>query len=301
MVIIMLNFKQITLDDKENVKKYLALSGADTLEYSFTTLIIWQVHSKTMICEKGGLMYIMILGKNFRSFLMPFGRELKKEDVDPIFEYCRQNSCPVAFHSLTEEQKNILSLYYPGKFTFTENRDYGDYIYEAEKLRTLSGKKLNSKRNHINRFLAENPDWSYEPITKDNIDQAYKMNLEWKEQMKCYENSSLESEGCAVISAFKNFFDLGLDGGMLKAGGRVVAFSMGEALNESTYLVHIEKAFPDVNGAYPMINREFVIHNCDGFEFINREDDSGDEGLRKAKLSYKPYKIALKFDAKENK
>lgn len=102
-------------------------------------------------------------------------------------------------------------------------------------------------------------------------------------------------ELCAVRNCFENFLALGLRGGLLRVDGRVVAYTMGLPLNSDTFIVHIEKAFSDVAGAYPMINREFAAHNCADFKYVNREDDVGDEGLRRAKLSYKPAILLEKF------
>ena len=126
---------------------------------------------------------------------------------------------------------------------------------------------------------------------------AEAMHKEWCKLYGCGKNPSLKEESCAVSDAFCYFEELGLSGGMLSAGGAVVAFSIGDRLNKDTFLVHIEKAFPDIQGAYPMINKQFVIHNCENYRYVNREEDLGEEGLRKAKLSYQPYEILQKFGA----
>ena len=123
------------------------------------------------------------------------------------------------------------------------------------------------------------------------------MNLKWCAAADCKNDPGLQEESCAVKQAFRYFFDLGLDGGLLRAQDEVVAFSMGDRLNEQTYLVHIEKAFADINGAYPMLNKHFVLAHTQGYQYVDREDDAGDEGLRKAKLSYRPAIIAEKYRA----
>ena len=102
-----------------------------------------------------------------------------------------------------------------------------------------------------------------------------------------------------VKKALKYYHELQLSGGLIRANGQVVAFSLGDRLNDKTFLVHIEKAFANITGAYQIINREFVLNNCMDYEFVNREDDTGDESLRKAKLSYRPYEIVKKYVAKE--
>ena len=162
--------------------------------------------------------------------------------------------------------------------------------------KTLAGKKLHSKRNFINRFKAEQEgNWRYEPIDARNIGDAWRMNVEWCAEMGCGEDPSLLEESCAVRNCFETFDALGLRGGLLRVGDRAVAFSMGRPLSSDTFIVHIEKAFASVAGAYPMINQQFAAHNCAEYRYVNREDDVGDEGLRKAKLSYRPAILLEKY------
>ena len=123
----------------------------------------------------------------------------------------------------------------------------------------------------------------------------------WCQMQDMEERKGLKEESEAVKLALENFGKLELTGGLIRTEGKVVAFSVGDRLNDSTFLVHIEKAFSDINGAYPIINREFVRHNCLDFKYVNREDDAADEGLRRAKLSYHPYEIIKKYTAKEIK
>ena len=181
-------------------------------------------------------------------------------------------------------------------------------IYSAVDMITLKGKKFQSKRNFVSRFKS-NPEWSFEPITKENLHECRQMNEEWCKLYGCTKDQSLSQESCSVRCALKNFEALGLKGGLLRLAGKVVAFSLGEMLNSDTFLVHIEKAFANIQGAYPTISREFLLYcsNLDGndireadetkigFKYVNREDDAGDEGLRKAKLQYHPVFMLEKY------
>ena len=158
------------------------------------------------------------------------------------------------------------------------------------------------------RFL-ELPNWSYEQITAANLAECVKMNAEWCAQNGCGKDLSMEQESCAVGETLKNFEALKVKGGLLRLDNKVVAYTIGEMLNPDTFIVHIEKAFSDIRGAYPAMSREFIYHNMAnpktlvlpngkpneditiediGFKYINREDDAGDEGLRKAKLQFHP-------------
>jgi hypothetical protein len=284
-----MEFKMATLADREEIEKYLNMTSRPSLEYSFTTLYLWQKQFGMEFCIEEGFLFIRTSGKR-RMYLFPMGCGDEKSAVDKIV------SEDGIFYSLTKAQADKIEAWYPEKYTFTESRDMGDYVYETEALAYLKGKKLSAKRNHINRFIAENPEWSYEEITEDNLEEIKQMHTEW---LRLQDNQKeLETETVAVKIALSEYFSLGFSGGAIRTGGRIVAFSIGDKLSDSTFLVHIEKAFSAYSGAYQLINREFVQRNCTDYEFVNREDDAGDEGLRKAKLSYRPHHIVTKFLAK---
>ena len=284
-----MEFKRATLCDREEIERYLNMTSRPSLEYSFTTLYLWQEQFGMEFCIEEGFLFIRTSGKR-RMYLYPIGNGDEKSAVDKIV------SEGGTFYSLSKEQAEKIDAWYPEKYTFIESRDMGDYVYETQALAYLKGKKLSAKRNHINRFLAENPEWSYEEITEANIDEIRKMHEEWlglQDNLK-----ELETETVAVKIALSEYFSLGFSGGAIRVGGKIVAFSIGDKLSDNTFLVHIEKAFSAYSGAYQLINREFVQRNCMDYEFVNREDDAGDEGLRKAKLSYRPHHIVRKFLAK---
>ena len=289
--------KPVELKDKGWIEPLLESGPRETLEYNFTTIFIWRSIYNFRAARIGGHL-VLCSGAKKPSFLYPCGSGDIAPVLEEIISACRKEGIPPAFHSVSPRARAEIEALYPGQFSFTPVRDAADYIYEAESLRTLKGKKLSSKRNHINRFVEAHPDWKYEPITRENIDEVYRMNLELCNLADCQNEPSLQEEACAVKQAFRHFFDLGLDGGLLRTGDGIVAFSMGDRLNDDTYLVHIEKAFASVQGAYPMINQQFVLHNCGGYQLIDREDDAGDAGLRKAKLSYRPAVLAEKVLAR---
>ncbi len=295
----MTNFREIKIEDKEWVDKILENDLCESLENNFTTAYIWRNVFGVKISPlcNGEFYTTMTDVDGEKAFMVPCGKGNIKSALDEIFDYCQGNNIPPVFYSVTEQNRQVLEEHYPKVFEFEEIRDSFDYVYEAEKLRTLKGKKLAAKRNHINRFIENNPDWSYEEITPENIDEAYEMNKRWCVLSGCGDNRSLMEESCAVGEAFRHFFELKLRGGLIRAKGEVVAYSMGDKLSRDTFLVHIEKAYADIQGAYPIMNREFVIHNCDGFDYVNREDDTGDAGLRKSKLSYRPHRLVSKYMA----
>ena len=137
--------------------------------------------------------------------------------------------------------------------------------------------------------------WSYEKITVDNINECEELLKDWCRFNKCQEDDSKADESCAAMKTLKHFFDLDLKGGILKQNGKTVAYTIGEDIGNSTFAVHFEKAYADIQGAYPAINQLFVQNETEGYKYINREEDVGSEGLRKAKLSYHPAFLLEKF------
>lgn len=289
----MSEFKKASIEDKKEIDGILKSCSCPSLEYNFTTLFLWQDIFNMEYKIEDDILYIRS-GKDKNSYLFPCGTGNLDRAVENIL---REEN--IRFHSISEENKAYLEKKAPGRFEFFERRNDGDYVYLRESLATLTGKKLSSKRNHINRFTSENPDWKYEQITSDNIEEVKEMHKKWCEIVDDGSKHGLSDESCAVRKALKYHNELQLSGGLIRANGQVVAFSLGDRLNDKTFLVHIEKAFANITGAYQIINREFVLHNCMDYEFVNREDDTGDESLRKAKLSYRPYEIVKKYAAKE--
>lgn len=200
------------------------------------------------------------------------------------------------FISMDEEYCTWLEEQYPGKFVFRERRRSADYIYDREKMATLTGKKLAAKRNHINYFV-QNYKWETRPLNRENMDEVLEFSRRWCIENNCAEEPGLERETCAVRRGLRYFEELGYTGLVLYANGEVCAFTFGEPIGKEGFCVHAEKADVNVRGAYPMINREFVRSLPQKVRWINREDDTGDEGLRRAKLSYQPELLLMKYEA----
>ena len=140
----------------------------------------------------------------------------------------------------------------------------------------------------MNKFQKTYPDWKYESISDENVEDCFQMALKWRNANDVDEDDEKHAEMAVSMNSLRLYKELGLRGGLLRVNGEVAAFSLGEPVCDDTIVVHIEKARTDIEGAYSMINQQFVIHETEGFTYINREDDVGEEGLRKAKLSYHP-------------
>lgn len=290
----MLTFREITTQDQPRFDAFFR--NRDTLgcHENFATIYLWAKLYRQEWCDYEG----WILVNTSENFNYPFGSGDLRVPLDAMMEHSRAVGIPLTLWGMNDEEKERMEALYPGQFLFEETRQYADYLYDARKLADLSGKKLHSKRNFINRFMADYPDWSFEPLTHENLEDAMRMSAEWCKINDCGRSAALKEEACAVGRAFRHYWDLGLTGGLLRAGGRVVAFSMASPLGTRAFDIHIEKAFYDVPGAYPMINREmarYILEQYPHVELINREDDTGDEGLRKAKLSYYPEILLRKW------
>ena len=289
-------YKAVTLEDKQWMDELFAMSERGSLEYNFTNTFVWRHIYKLRVARMGDRM-LMLSDPENPTFLFPPGRGPLEPVMERLAQDARFAGVPLKFHTVLADHRAWLEAAYPGRFVFEEYRNGADYIYERERLATLKGKKLSAKRNHINRFLENHPDWRYEPLSQGNIPEARQMNLAWCEEARKRQMSDLNGEYCAVEQALRHFDALGLSGGLIRTEGQVVAFSIGDPLSDDTFLVHFEKAFAEIQGAYPMINQQFVLHNCMEYTYVNREDDTGVEGLRKAKLSYDPHHLVEKYIA----
>lgn len=289
-------YHPIELADKPWMDELFAMEGRASLEYNFTNSFVWR-HIYHLRAARMGDRLLMLSNPKDPSFLFPAGRGPLEPAMEQMASDARAASVPLRFHTVLAPDKEWLETAYPGQFAFEAYRDGEDYVYETQRLATLTGKKLSAKRNHINRFVENHPDWRYEPLSRENLDEARRMNLEWCENARLRQQSDLGGEYCALEQALHHYEGLKLQGGLIRVEGKMVAFSIGDPLNADTYLVHFEKAYAEMQGAYPIMNREFVLHNCMDYAYVNREDDTGVEGLRKAKLSYDPHHLVEKYTA----
>lgn len=295
-----IQFKRPGMKDRELIHSYFLKYPSRSCEKTFANTYLWRrVYYVGYAIIENALVFRIDSDGTF-SFSFPIGRaEDVKAALDVLRTYAAERQIPFVLYHVTETQFYQLENWYPGEFEITYNRDVADYVYESEKLATLSGKKLHAKRNHINKFKANHENWSYESMTEANLEDCFQMALRWRHENGCDDDEEKNAEMCVTLNALRLFKELELVGGILRIDGEVVAFTIGEALSEDTFVVHIEKAYAGIQGAYPMINQQFVEHECKQYKYINREEDTGSEGLRKAKLSYRPIFLVEKGEVKE--
>lgn len=298
----MLTFKEIELTDKPLIDKYLEGNTYRASDFCFSNLFCWKDKFKTEFAVNENWLFVRFRDNVDRnSYLMPFGKGNLPEAVQLIKEDAAGIGCKFQIRGLTQRMCDELEEAMPGAFAFKLNRSVSDYIYTSEKLIHLTGKKLQSKRNHINRFNRENQ-WEYKSLTNNPelVKECRGMLYNWMEKNGEDEDESLYYDNIATKLMLDNFEYLGLRGGVICVDGQMAAFSLGAPLTRDTFDVHVEKALADnFNGAYSIMNQQFVLNEASNFTYINREEDMGIESLRKAKLSYYPDILLEKFVAKE--
>ena len=281
-------FKRPELEDKELIDYYFAQAPSRSCERTFANVYLWSRQYKVKYALLHDALVFRDEGDG-HTYAYPVGKpEAVKAALEELMKICEDEGCEFGLYCVTPENFAQMEEWYPGQFRIEYDRDQADYIYETEKLATLAGKKLHGKRNHINKFKQLYPDWSYESLSDENVEACFQMALKWRNSNGCDEDPEKNAEMCVSLNSLRLYKELGFKGGVLRNGEKIVAFTVGEELCKDTFVVHIEKAFADVQGAYPMINQQFVEHECMDYTYVNREDDAGEEGLRKAKLSYRP-------------
>ena len=303
----MIAYHRITLKDKEKYEKYLLTAPERGCEYSFANLFSWGRQEIAFLHGCASL-FSHFYGRTVYPF--PIGDGDKRAVLEQIIADSRERGIPCRITGMTQADKEDLERWFPGKFSVRAARDGFDYVYAIDALADLRGKKLQKKRNHFNRFQASRPDYRVENICPENIDLVRKMVGEWYEtRQKTDPDGDYLLESLAMEKVFSHYEPLGMEGLILLDGEEILAMTMGSRNSEMTFDIHFEKARETADGAYPAINCEFARFlrlKYPEVRYLNREEDMGLEGLRKAKLSYYPdhmvekYKALLKEDIYED-
>ena len=300
----MIDFRTPQPSDKAWVDALLAQADYRGCDYNFTNLFVWSRAYGQEIARVDGFLVTHLCGRMGCSYMYPAGSGDLAAAIDILAREADERRQPLRLVCLTTRQMEELDRLMPGRFAYEADRDGFDYLYDIDRLADLTGKKLHAKRNHINRFMDNNPSWVYEEITPQTLPECLEMDKEWYRRSMVREGAAEErdlgDEGIALRTAMDHYHALGLEGGLIRVYGEVVAFTMGDRLNSDTYDVHFEKAYGELQGAYAMISREFarwVRAKHPNVRYLNREDDMGVEGLRKAKESYYPDRMVEKYAA----
>ena len=295
----MIDFQRLDLDKKAQYDAYLQNCGQRGCEYSFVNLFLWGRQKAAFLDGR-----LAILSQFDRRSVYPFpvGEGELKPALDAIIQDAQERGVPCYLSSLSEEDCKTVDSLYPGRFTFHADRDTSDYVYNIHDLADLKGRKFQKKRNHLHRFEEAHPNAQYLPLDEKTRVAAFQMLGQWyRDRAKIDTGHDFHLEQLAIQRAFAFMKDLDMEGLVLVDEGNVLAFAMGSRLNGTTFDIHFEKALEDVDGAYPAINRGFARYLRDKYpelKYLDREDDLGLEGLRKAKLSYNPAFLVEKYWAR---
>jgi hypothetical protein len=292
-----LDFTPLEIPHKSEIDGFLAKQRIESSELTFLSMYIWRKALNTRFSVISGCLVITTRDNlNPPSLRFPLGDGNKKEAIEASCDYFLSKDFRPRFYGLTKGMAQELEAMFPGKFEIGPTRDYFDYVYSVERMITLSGKDLHGKRNHVNRFK-EIYDYEYLPITQGDTKEITSQYDIWLSERDEQPDRYLLAERESIEDVLNNLDKLGCRGAKLYANGRLCAFTIGERLNDNTAAIRIEKADTKVRGAYAAINQMFLENEWSGFEYVNREDDFGVPGLRRAKKSYHPVFMVEKYKA----
>lgn len=293
-----LDFHTMTLDDISRVAPLLEASPYRTCDFSIGGIFMWIDYFRYSSCIVDDTLFIMGVTENDvtnTAFSLPVGRMPLNESIPMLREYCRRHSIPLILSAVPADAIDELKAL--GATGFEELTDWADYIYDAQAMATFSGKKLSKKRNHVNRFIADHPNYIFEPLTAENMQAVTEF---FKAQhLKAGKSITADFERLQVLDVLRHADKFGFEGAVITLPeSGVVAFTLGEVIGDTLY-VHIEKMDHEIAGAGETICRDFaamMLERHPEVKYINREEDTGDEGLRKAKQSYHPLPLLTKYN-----
>ncbi len=295
----MLSFQPTKPSDRSWVYPLLQAEAMPLCSYSFPVLVCWQGLYGQEVCRFEDRLLIHAYPAVGSAYLWPCGTGPVEPALQALEEDARDRKEVFRLVGVLREQLPLLERLYPGRIEVVDRRDHYDYHYDVNRLADLPGKKLHAKRNHIRRFRDNCPDGTFHPLTAADIPDCLALDQRWYEEHlerngQTADTESLLLERAAMIYALEHFEALGMDGGVIRCHGQVLAFTLGSLLSPTVYDVQFERALADFQGAFPLINQEFARWIRDSYPtvaFIDREEDMGQPGLRKAKLSYGPDRL----------
>lgn len=286
----MLDFKRITKEDVPTIKYFTKNCGVRSCDFTLCGIYLWGVYYNYEICVFEETLFIKGVDESGRqAFALPIGKLQGEKAVSVVRDYCNNRGIEARFSFVPAER---LGDFKDG--TAQKLEGWSDYIYNAESLANLSGKALHKKKNRFNKFVKTYPDYSFERITAENVDELRAFYLDFLDKNPT-DDDRLNAESVIIKKALDEFSLLGLEGAVLKVGNKVVAFAIGEKVGDTLY-VHFEKADRKFDGCYEAMNMLFVKNFKRDANLVDREEDMGDEGLRQAKNAYNPLFLADKYE-----
>lgn len=295
----MLKLAVPAIQDKEWIMALSEKSNLHSADFSYGSVFCWSdaIHPRAAMVGNRLVLRYEINGEIFYAYPVGGG------DIRPALTAIREDAegldVPLKIRGITRDVLGEAMSFYEKRPEISMDERYSDYVYLIDELSSLSGKKYHAKKNHVNRFMADN-DWSFEPITEKTLGECREMASHWFSAASEERGAGFDGEMKALGKTFDNYFELGFDGGIIRVGGKVAAFTIGEKISSDTFVTHFEKADPHQSGGYAIINQQFAVYLTEKYPsliYVNREEDMGMENLRKAKRSYKPVFMADKYTA----
>ncbi len=290
-----IDFAPITLRDKALYESYLSGDRERGCEFSFANLYLWGRQRFAVLHD-----HVVLFSQFDRRSVYPYplGKGDKKAVLEGIIADAKERGIPCRITGLGETARQTIEELYPNRFRFHCDEGSFDYVYAIDDLADLKGKKYHGKRNHLNRFVEAFPEYTAEPIGEENLSQARQMVKDWYDtRLRENPNADYHMEQAALEKSFRAYRELEMEGLVLRNGEEILAVTLASRLSEDTFDVHFEKARLDIQGAYAAINCElarYIRSNYPNVRYLNREEDMGLEGLRKAKQSYHPHHMVRK-------
>jgi uncharacterized protein len=289
------SFKPLEIDDREFIQSRLWAYQPTTSELTFTNLFIWRGHYRLSWCLADDCLVFLSDSPDGPCFLPPVGPAPRAGLCHRLLTWLKEARGSSDSRLERADARLREEVAAAGGFLAEAQRDHFDYVYSTLDLIGLVGGHYQPKRNHLNSFQREYRQHTYEPLTIGLLAACEDLAQKWCEFRRCEEDMGLMEEWQAVKETLAHFQDLALTGGAMLIEGRLEAFTVGEKLNDSTAVIHLEKANPEIRGLYAAINQAFLEHAWPDTPWVNREQDLGEQGLRKAKLSYHPHHLEEKF------
>jgi len=295
----MLEFQTLELEHIPLLQPFFPVRGARLCDATFGVVFLWRGFNRTQFAIENGALYLKmrIPGGGIAFSVLPKGEVLPGNGepglYEPLAAYCARENIPLIFVLVPAEELPAIQARFPGARA-KSSRDWCDYLYLSEEMRFFRGKKWNGQRNHVNRFCRQYPDWRFEVLDASNLGEAERFFQEITEKYPKH-NTMLAEEHDMTLELFHHYEAYRQVGGLLRVGETIVGLSIGEVAMD-TLFVHIEKADREYSGVYPMLVNQFALAFAgEGVPYINREEDTGDPGLRSSKLSYHPAALLEKF------
>lgn len=295
-----MQFVSFDINAKSVIEPFFNAQYIQASDMLFGNLYIWHFSReiKYIIIDDCLIILTKFSNEDFPFIFYPLGQGDRASAISKVKEYFLDNKMPFSLRSLEQYQSEELQGFFPDSFEISLNRDRFDYVYKIDDLIKLEGRTLHKKKNHLNRFFNLYPNFSYEGIDSNNALEILESYRIWFENdTKNANNIGLNNEFLGIQAVFQNFDKLNIKGALIRIDGKIAGFTLGERLNKDCVVIHIEKGNTFYNGIYQAINQQFLKNEWADLTFVNREEDLGIEGLRKAKESYKPYKFVEKSNA----